>query len=221
MKRYFLLLFTAAFLFTGCFAAKAPEAVEQITDGGYKGTIDDKHTSVIIVGAYNNLEFGEIKKFREIFEWVDQSGNTYTMDFADEGSPMYIQGRGDIVYIAIRVMPGKYSLRSFMIRSYDKDSYTLLNFKNRYRANFEIADEEVMFIGILRTHYDKYKSENLSPGGTAKIKVNSYLENGKDDLYKITNFYDAITKSKVKTNIMYWNDTNPEQIETVIMTKNN
>ena len=219
MKKNFLLFAALGFLFAGCIAAKAPEAVEQTTDGGYRRVVDENYTSVIIVGAYSNLGFGEIKKFREVFEWEDQSGNTYIMDFADEGSPMYIQGRGDIVYIAIRVMPGKYKLKSFMTRSYDKDYYTLLDFKNRYTASFEIGDKEVMFIGILRTHYDKFNSENLNPGGTANLKVNTYLENGRQDLYKITTFYDAITKNKVKTNIMYWNDRTPEKNETIISAK--
>lgn len=220
MKKFFLFFFAACFLLAGCFAAKAPEAVEQTTDGGYRIAVDENYTSVIIVGAYNNLEFGEIKKFREVFEWEDQNGNTYSMDFADEGSPMYIQGRNDIVYIAIRVMPGKYKLNSFLTRSYDNGAYTLLNFNNRYTANFEIGDKEVVFIGIIKTHYDKFNSESLSPGGTAKLTVGAFLENGKQDLYKITNFYDAITKNKVKTNIMYWNDNTPGKTETLVMTKN-
>lgn len=217
MKRAIALIFASALLLPACVTGpKSPDAIEQETSGSYKRYLDEEQTAVIITGAYNNIELPEIKNFRELIEWEDEDGNIYETDFADETSPLYIKGRNGIVYLAIRVAPGKYKLNNFMIRSSNANYSAEADFKNRYRANFEIADGEVMFVGILRTSMNLFGMDRSFPGKVTS-NISTFLENGKEDLYKITGFYNAVTRKPVKTNVMYWNDSTPAKEETLLL----
>ena len=217
MKKVAFLLISFLFL-AGCIASKSPDAVEVKPSGSYKDVSDSRKTSVIIAGAYNNLEFdeGNFKDFRELFVWRDENGDLYNMDFADSSSPLYVRGRNNAVYLAIRVVPGKYKLHNFSIISSGKNYHGKVDFKNRYEATFYIDDNEVIFIGILRTTFDKFLSGKFDPDGETSLKIATFLENGKEDLYRITNFYSLATKKPVKTSIMYWNDTAPSRMETLV-----
>ncbi|MDR2426905.1 MAG: DUF4988 domain-containing protein [Endomicrobium sp.] len=206
MEKIILFFLTVGFIISGCGVPKSPESVDQETSGGYKRTFADEKTSVIIAGAQNNIELPEIGNFKEFIEWTDQSGNIYPMDFGDDTSPMYIKGRNGITYIAIKVLPGKYKLNNFLIRAANSRYYSEIDFKKRYNASFEVKPDEVVFIGILKTFFEGAPAESSNRAEQMKIKAATYLENGKEDLYKITDFYNTITKSQVQTNIMYWND---------------
>ncbi len=221
MKNLFLIPFLAFFMFCGCVTAKSPEAVTQETSGSYKRYQDDKLTSAIIVGAYNNIEIGELKNFRESVEWIDAENNLYTMDFSDETNPLYIKGRNNIIYIAIRVAPGKYTLNNFAFKAREDNKTYSINCAKRYKASFEIGDKEVVFVGILKTMFGKFQSGSLNEAGETEVKINTVLENGKDDLYKITAFYNAVTKMPVKTNVMYWNDSQPAKNEVLTIKTSN
>ncbi|MCL2335671.1 MAG: hypothetical protein FWC57_06360 [Endomicrobia bacterium] len=210
-----LLIFTGLVCITGCFGPKSPDAVTQETSGGYRVTDDGEKTAVIIAGAYNNIEIGEIKNFRERIEWSDEKNNLYSMDFSDEGSPMYIKGRGNIIYIAVKVRPGSYKLNGFKLRAWDAAGFYNIDFGQRYSAAFSVAGGDVVFVGILRTLFDKFSFSKFNNPGSSDIKLAVYLENGKDDLYKIKNFYNLITSKEVKTSLMYWNDKYPGRTETV------
>ncbi|MCL2390322.1 MAG: membrane lipoprotein lipid attachment site-containing protein [Endomicrobia bacterium] len=211
-----LLFFIAVFVVSGCAASKSPDVVKQEMSGSYKRELNSKKTSVVIIGAYNNLEFDDVKNFREVLQWSDGHGNIHLTDFADKNNPLYIQGRHGVNYIAVKVLPGKYTLKNFIIR-WSAINYAFeLNFGKRYSANFEIGENEVLFVGILRTTFDKFTAEQLKLPGETKIKVSSFIENGKEDLYKITNFYSMMTKTPVITKVMYWNDSTPGNTETLI-----
>jgi hypothetical protein len=200
-----------AFL-SGCFfTPKSPDAVEQKKSGGYNAGAASKKTSAVIVGAYNNLAFETVKNFKEKITWIDEQGAEYEMDFNDSSSPLYIMGRNGVVFIAVRVPPGKYMLKNFSIRASDGGYSAQTEFNNRYLANFEIGQDQAVFIGILATVFDKFASEPFNPQGAATIKISTKLENGKTDLYRITNFYNMVTKMPVQTNIMFWEDKNPMQ----------
>ena len=214
-----LLFFVAVLAVSGCVASKSPDAVQQEMSGSYKRDFGGKKASVVIIGAYNNLEFDDVKNFREVLQWSDAGGNIYITDFADKNNPLYIKGRYGINYIAIRVVPGKYTLKNFTIR-WSAINYAFeLDFGKRYSANFEIGEDEVLFVGILRTTFDKFTAEQLKLPGKTKIKVSSFIENGKEDLYKITNFYSMMTKIPVRTKVMYWGDSAPGNTETLVATE--
>ena len=196
----------AGFIVSACSVPRSPESIDQETSGSYKRTFYGEETAVIIAGAQNNVELPELANFKEFAEWKDEAGNLYPMDFGEEASPMYIKGRSGITYIAIKVLPGKYRLNNFMMRATNKQYYAEIDFKKRYEATFEVKADDVIFIGIMKTAFDGIPADKLNKTGEIKVKIATYLENGRDDLYKITDFYDAITTSKVQTNIMYWND---------------
>ncbi|MDR1195480.1 MAG: hypothetical protein LBL00_03285 [Endomicrobium sp.] len=217
MKKIMLFFLAAGLMIAGCGIPKSPESVDQEMSGVYKRTFDGERTAVIIAGAQNNVELPEISNFKEFIEWADQSGNIYPMDFGDETSPMYIKGRNAITYIAIRVLPGKYSLNNFLIRAANRQYYGEIDFKKRYEASFEVKADEVIFIGILKTVFEGVPAEYLNRAGHTKIKAATYLENGKEDLYKITDFYKTITRSQVQTNIMYWNDPKFSKSEILLL----
>jgi hypothetical protein len=133
------------------------------------------------------------------------------MDFNDSSSPLYIMGRNGVVFIAVRVPPGKYFLKDFSIGASENGYAARAGFKNRYAASFEIGEDEAVFIGILATSFDKFASEYFNPEGNTQIKISTKLENGKADLYRITNFYNMVTRMPVQTNIMFWEDKSPMQ----------
>jgi len=216
MKKSLFLFFAPLFIFAaGCVGPQSPDATPQEMSGGYRSTDEGEKTSVIIVGAYNNIETGDIKNFRETIQWSDAKNNLYSMDFSDEKNPMYIKGRGNIIYIAIKVRPGSYKLNNFSLRAFDAITVYTIDLGQRYSATFDIADGDAVFIGILKTSFDKFSFTKFNNPGNSDIKVTTYLENGKEDLYKIKNFYNLITRKEVKTNIMFWNDKTPERTETL------
>ncbi|MCL2484448.1 MAG: hypothetical protein FWF00_00100 [Endomicrobia bacterium] len=214
-----LLLFSIAVLFfSGCVFSKSPDAVPQEMSGGYKykREYEAKKTSVVILGAYNNMEFDDVRNFREVLQWTHESGDVFITDFAEKNNPLYIEGRYGINYIAIRLLPGKYKLTNFTIRWSALNYHFELDFGKRYSANFEVAENQTLFVGILRTTFDKFTAEHLKLPGETKIRVSSFIENGKEDLYKITNFYNKVTKLPVTTKVMFWDDSAPNRKETLI-----
>lgn len=215
MKKFTLLFIGSIFFLSGCFftGQKSPDVIEVETSGSYKDQYDEKRNAVIITGAYNNLEFDSLRNFKEIISWTNEEGEVYIMDFSDETNPLYIKGRNNITYIAVRVAPGKYSLKDFSINLIDEEYQGNIKFSNRYQASFEIGENEVIFVGILRTTFDKFKLFEFNVPGRTSITVSTFLENGKEDLYRITNFYDRVTQKPVKSNIMFWNDTLPGNTE--------
>ena len=216
MKKTLFLFLAPLFIFAaGCVGPQSPDATPQEMSGGYRGAGDSEKTSVIIVGAYNNIEINDIKNFRETIQWSDAKNNLYSMDFSDEKNPMYIKGRGNIIYIAINVRPGSYKLNDFSLRTSDANGVYTIDLGQRYSATFDIADGDAVFIGILRTSFDKFSFTKFNNPGNSDIKLATYLENGQEDLYKIKSFYNLITKKEVKTNIMFWKDKFPGRTETL------
>jgi hypothetical protein len=217
MKKIMLFFLAAGLAISGCGVPKSPESVEQELSGGYKRTFDGEKTAVIIAGAQNNIELPELNHFKEFIEWRDLADNLYPMDFGDETSPMYIKGRNGITYVAIKVLPGKYRLNNFMIRAANKHYYGEIDFKRRYEAFFEINADEVIFIGILKTFFEGMPADKINKTGEIKIKAATYLENGREDFYKVSDFYNTITKSQVQSNIMYWNDPKSSKSEILFL----
>jgi hypothetical protein len=217
MKKIVLFILVAVFTAAGCSVPKSPESVAQETSGSYKRTFDGEKTAVIIAGAQNNIQLPEIDHFKEFIEWIDMSGNVYPMDFGDESSPMYIKGRNGITYVAIKVLPGKYRLNNFMIRAANSRYYSEIDFKKRYDAFFEVNADEVVFIGILKTFFEGIPADKLNQTGEIKVKAATYLENGREDFYKVSDFYTAITKSTVQSSIMYWNDPKSSKSEILFL----
>lgn len=217
MKKIMLFFMAAGLIVSGCGVPKSPESVDQELSGGYKRTFDGEKTAVIIAGAQNNIELPEISNFKEFIEWRDLAGNVYPMDFGDEENPMYIKGRNGITYVAIRVLPGRYSLNNFLIRAANQHYYSEIDFKNRYNASFEIAVDEVVFIGILKTVFEGIPADKINQTGEIKIKASTYLENGREDLYKIRDFYNAMTNSQTQSSIMYWDDPKSSKSEILFL----
>lgn len=217
MKKIMLFFMAAGLVFSGCSVPKSPESVEQEVSGGYKRSFDGERTAVIIAGAQNNIELPEINHFKEFIEWADQSGNVYPMDFGEEENPMFIKGRNGITYVAIKVLPGKYRLNNFLIRAANHQYYSEIDFKKRYTASFEVNADEVVFIGILKTVFEGIPNDKLNQTGEIKVKVATYLENGREDLYKIRDFYNAMTKSQMQSDIMYWDDPKASKSEILFL----
>ena len=217
MKKITLFLLAAGFAVSGCGVPKSPDSVAQEISGSYKRIFDGEKTAVIIAGARNNVELAEITGFKEFIEWVDDSGNIYPMDFGDETKPMYIKGRSGITYVAIKVLPGKYRLNNFMIRAANRHYYSEIDFKRRYQASFEVNEDEVVFIGILKTFFEGIPADKINQTGEIKVKISTYLENGRDDFYKVSDFYTTVTKSQVQPNIMYWNDQKASKSEILFL----
>lgn len=217
MKKAMLFFLAAGFVIAGCGVPKSPQSVEQEISGGYKRSFDGEKTAVVIAGAYNNIELPEINNFKEFVEWTDQYGNVYPMDFGDENSPMYIKGRHGITYVAVKVLPGKYILNNFMVRAANHQYYSEIDFRKRYNASFEVKADDVIFIGILKTDFEGIPADKLNQKGEIKVKAATYLENGKEDLYKIRDFYNLITKSQMQTSIMYWNDPKSSKSEILFL----
>ncbi|MCL2144836.1 MAG: hypothetical protein FWH43_05025 [Endomicrobia bacterium] len=217
MKKILLFFMAVGFVTAGCGVPKSPDSVEQELSGGYKRTFDGEKTAVIIAGAQNNAELPEISHFKEFIEWTDRLGNVYPMDFGDETSPMYIKGRNGITYIAIKVLPGKYILNNFMLRAANENYYSEIDFKKRYNAFFEVKEDDVVFIGILKTFFEGISADKTNQTGEIKIKAATYLENGREDFYKISDFYNKVTNSQVQSNIMYWNDPKSSKNEILFL----
>ncbi|MDR1696388.1 MAG: hypothetical protein LBR69_07175 [Endomicrobium sp.] len=215
MKRIALVFISVLFA-AGCVSSKSPDAVEQEMSGSYKLDSDSKKTAVVIMGAYNNLEAGEIQNLSETLQWASADGEIAVTDFSDTNNPLYIKGRNGVNYIAVKVFPGKYTLKNFVIKWSDAAYDFNLDFGKRYSADFEIAEGEVMFVGIIRTTFAKFSEQELKLPGKTEIKVSSFLENGKEDLYRVTSFYNMITKKPVKTQVMYWNDSVPGSTQSLI-----
>jgi hypothetical protein len=217
MKKIILCFLAACLAVSGCAVPKSPESVEQELSGGYKRTFDGEKTSVIIAGAQNNIELPELNGFKEFIEWKDEPGNVYPMDFGEEENPMYIKGRNGITYVAVRVLPGKYSLNNFMVRAANRKYYGEIDFKKRYNSSFEVKADEVVFIGILKTVFEGLPADKINQTGAIKIKAATYLENGREDLYKIKDFYNAVTRSQMQSRIMYWDDPKSSKSEILFL----
>jgi len=199
MRIVYLLL---AFILTGCtmphFPDQADVRVVELTFNPEVFAHGGK--AVIILQEQNNIP-SDIKLHGRL-TFTDYDGKEYTFNLSDTS--------------VIMLDPGIYTLKNFTL--YGQSGYwtTHIDYANRYRARFNIAAGDIIYLGCLNTQTmfsgeEKHQPENNQK--SREIITATKLENKVDSLP--SHFLSALqkqTSSPLKIRLLSWTDTSAKEV---------